>query len=293
MAEGGPQAWTANKAPESIRRLAFVKEHPKTFGPFALEMLRKVVFLDRFPEAEEGVVLFNVSEEGAGIWACLSPDRRTLSIGAPGGINAASVCRNMFADLDRIEEIVFEENSFHTDVVKDFFGMFSCCRRLKSVNLNGFVTSEATSLAAMFQGCENLVSLDLSGFNTSKAWDFTLMFCQCSALEHLDVSRFDIDSAVLYAKYFDENLDAVWFRVPPKVSGMFSGCESLKTLDLSSFDTRRVENFSGMFENCRSLEKLLVSEYFIISEATRTQDMFEGCEKLNRAGLPFFPAGRG
>ncbi len=36
---------------------------------------------------------------------------------------------------------------------------------------------------------------------------------------------------------------------------MFSDCSSLKSLDLSSFNTINVNNMSGMFYGCESLKK--------------------------------------
>ena len=42
---------------------------------------------------------------------------------------------------------------------------------------------------------------------------------------------------------------------------MFSECLLLKELDLSNFNTNKVENMSGMFNMCLSLEKLDVSKF--------------------------------
>ena len=63
---------------------------------------------------------------------------------------------------------------------------------------------------------------------------------------------------------------------------MFSGCESLVELDLSSFRTIDVHNFSYMFENCRNLEKLRIqSKNFVISKDAISDKMFAGCVKLD------------
>ena len=40
------------------------------------------------------------------------------------------------------------------------------------------------------------------------------------------------------------------------MSYMFSGCVSLKELNLSSFETANVTNMSNMFYKCRNLKKL-------------------------------------
>ncbi len=40
------------------------------------------------------------------------------------------------------------------------------------------------------------------------------------------------------------------------MNGLFSGCESLKSIDLSQFDTRNVIDMGKMFSSCYSLEKI-------------------------------------
>jgi bacterial surface protein 26-residue repeat protein (3 repeats) (fragment) len=40
------------------------------------------------------------------------------------------------------------------------------------------------------------------------------------------------------------------------MSWMFFGCESLRTLDLSNFDTAKVTDMSWMFDGCESLTDL-------------------------------------
>ena len=42
---------------------------------------------------------------------------------------------------------------------------------------------------------------------------------------------------------------------------MFSNCESLETLDLSTFNTENVTNMFGMFNSCKSLKSLNLSSF--------------------------------
>ena len=42
---------------------------------------------------------------------------------------------------------------------------------------------------------------------------------------------------------------------------MFYDCKSLKSLDISNFNTQNVNNMSGMFYNCKSLTSLDVSNF--------------------------------
>ena len=46
--------------------------------------------------------------------------------------------------------------------------------------------------------------------------------------------------------------------------GMFSGCSSLKELNLNNFNTNNVTNMNGMFYGCSSLKELYVLWMFII-----------------------------
>ena len=67
---------------------------------------------------------------------------------------------------------------------------------------------------------------------------------------------------------------------------MFENCETLKELDLSSFDTSNAYWFNDMFEDCVSLEILTLGEKFVIPSGSRTDGMFSGCNKLDKTRLP-------
>ena len=60
---------------------------------------------------------------------------------------------------------------------------------------------------------------------------------------------------------------------------MFYGCNSLISLDLSSWNTSNVANMNSMFYNCSSLTSLTLSGW-VISDATNTGTMFDGCSNL-------------
>ena len=59
------------------------------------------------------------------------------------------------------------------------------------------------------------------------------------------------------------------------MSRMFYNCKSLKTLDVSGFDTKYVTNTSWMFAYCRALQEIHASEKFVIQGYI--QDMFKDC----------------
>ena len=71
------------------------------------------------------------------------------------------------------------------------------------------------------------------------------------------------------------------------MSRMFINCSSLSSLDLSSFDTSQVTSMSGMFSGCSSLSSLDLSS-FDTSSVQGMSSMFEGCSSLASLGLSSF-----
>ena len=71
------------------------------------------------------------------------------------------------------------------------------------------------------------------------------------------------------------------------MSEMFSGCGSLTSLDLSSFDTSQVTNMRWMFDGCGSLTALDLSS-FDTSRVTDMSWMFRGCRSLTSLDLSSF-----
>ena len=94
---------------------------------------------------------------------------------------------------------------------------------------------------------------------------------------------------------------------------MFSGCEKLTSVDLSSFDTSKVENMESMFKNCKSLVSLDLSNFktnrvsnmnylfsgcilltsinianFEVKSSCSTSDMFSNCQNLEYVNLKKF-----
>ena len=60
---------------------------------------------------------------------------------------------------------------------------------------------------------------------------------------------------------------------------MFSNCEKLEKIDLSSFDTSKVEDMEDMFNGCEALEYLDLTG-FDTSSVTSTESVFLNCKGL-------------
>lgn len=84
-----------------------------------------------------------------------------------------------------------------------------------------------------------------------------------------------------------ENLHYLNTSKVTTMCSMFHKCTSLKSLDLSAFETSNVEDFGYMFRRCNSLESLDVSS-FDTSAATTMWSMFTLCQKLKTIDLTNF-----
>ena len=71
------------------------------------------------------------------------------------------------------------------------------------------------------------------------------------------------------------------------MSGMFSNCNLLKSLDVSMFDTSNVTNMSCMFSGCEILQSLDVS-MFDTSKVTNMESMFSDCRRLKSLDVSNF-----
>ena len=60
------------------------------------------------------------------------------------------------------------------------------------------------------------------------------------------------------------------------MNGMFSGCYSLKELNLNNFNTNNVTNMSCMFDGCSSLQELNLNN-FNTNNVTDMNEMFSEC----------------
>ena len=72
---------------------------------------------------------------------------------------------------------------------------------------------------------------------------------------------------------------------------MFSGCNSLTSLDVSGFDTSKVTNMGHMFSECNSLTSLDLGG-FDTSKATNMGNMFNGCKELTKLDISGFDASK-
>ena len=72
------------------------------------------------------------------------------------------------------------------------------------------------------------------------------------------------------------------------MSFMFWNCKNLSSLDLTNFNTTKVEDMSGMFSSCQKLSSLTLSESFNTANVTDMSNMFSYCNMLEKLNLSNF-----
>lgn len=205
-----------------------------------------------------------------------------------GNFNTAKIndFYHMFGDCKLLKTI--DVSNFNTANASSFNGMFWGCESLKAIDLSNFNTANATWLNAMFQNCKSLTTLDLSKFNTVNVDQMFNMFSGCSSLTVLDLSSFNTAKVKDMSKLFNgcSNLtailvdDAKWSTaVVTNFNGMFSGCESLETIDVSKFNTANATDMNGMFSDCKSLALLDLSNFNTV-KVKDMSNMFNGCSNM-------------
>ena len=153
-------------------------------------------------------------------------------------------------------------SKFHTDNVKNMFGMFASCINLRSLNISGINTSNVEIMSYMFDHC-GLEELDFSKIDTSKCKFMQRMFSN-SEFEELELSSFDTSNAINMQRMFNRceahriNISGFNTNKVIDMGGLFEKCENIKELDISSLDTRNVEVMAYMF-NGLNLDRLDIS----------------------------------
>ena len=71
------------------------------------------------------------------------------------------------------------------------------------------------------------------------------------------------------------------------MDNMFGYCIAFKSLDLSSFNTKKVITMGGMFQDCHSLISLDLSSFDTI-KVTKVYGMFSNCSSLTSLDLSSF-----
>lgn len=155
--------------------------------------------------------------------------------------------------------------------VTDMGGMFYGCGALTEIDMSNWNLPKLTTVSHMFADCFNLETIDVSGWQTPALTNLDAMFNDCRKLKEIDMSSFDTSNVTIFGQLFEVcyALERVYglenwnTSKGNDFSEMFSGCGSLKELNLSSFNTRNANTnpsgnwvFLRFMDNCTGLEKV-------------------------------------
>ena len=119
-----------------------------------------------------------------------------------------------------------------------------------------------------------------------------VLFC-LKEMNELNTEIYINDIKYEYKKYFIPKKEGIYtiqiiFNFPlENCSYMFSECHKLKSIDLSSFEAKNVNNMKAMFYNCNTLENIDLSS-LNTQNVTDMSFMFYKCEKLKNIDLSSF-----
>ncbi|MFS0941364.1 hypothetical protein IGK28_000030 [Enterococcus sp. DIV0182] len=124
---------------------------------------------------------------------------------------------------------------------------------------------------------------------------FYAMFSNLPNLENIEgLENLKTEDAVSFTSMFNacnslKTIDLSSFNTSKAkyMTKMFSGCHSVESLNLSNFDTKNVEDYESMFSECYKLSHLDLSS-FNTENATIMRGMFSFCLNLQEINLSSF-----
>lgn len=215
-------------------------------------------------------------------------------------------------------------SQWDTSRIINFDKMFSNCQSLAFLNVNNWDMISGRSLSDMF-AYSGITDIDLSKWNTENINNLSNLFFSCTKLKQIDLHTWDISSVSTCHWLFRDcsslefiniegwdtshvnNMERMFGECPKltTIKGlnklntsnvramqvMFISDTSLKSLDLSSFDTRNCIDTSQMFQNCYNLKSIYVSDTFVMTKVYKSTLMFLNCVSLiGGAGTTFVPS---
>ena len=175
-------------------------------------------------------------------------------------------------NYDDIEHLVFGRYLLDAET-------FLCVRKDFKGKLHLPINSSTCSF--MFVDI-NVPEIDITEFDTANVVNMDYMFLKADLGDRLKVNSF----TTTQANGSDQNTLTLNTEGITSMSGMFKDCK-VKYLDLSSFRTHNVIDFSDMFYNCNSLIDLNV-DGFDTSNAEDFNGMFHGCHILTQLNVKHF-----
>ncbi|HFD3573421.1 TPA: BspA family leucine-rich repeat surface protein, partial [Enterococcus faecium] len=144
----------------------------------------------------------------------------------------------------------------------------------------------SNSMYIAFQNFSNLKKVDFSGIDLNNITNLENSFYQCTSLQSIDFGNNTFPNVTTFkAMFFGcKNLESVIGQFTMysanTLQDMFSGCNKLKFVDTSKWDTKNVTNMYGLFGNNFQLGDIDVSNWDV-SKVTNMELMFTSCYNIH------------
>ncbi|MBR0491019.1 MAG: BspA family leucine-rich repeat surface protein [Clostridia bacterium] len=170
--------------------------------------------------------------------------------------------------------------------------MFNNLQTITNIKLSYFIsTSKVLNMSYLFHNCLALTTLDVSSFDTANVSTMDYMFAGSETdYNNLNTSKdYSMHLTTIYG------LEKFNTSKVTSMKGMFRMCTSITSLDLRSFDTKNVIDFSYMFYGSWHIGKVNMSlteikglENFNTSKAEYIDNMFGMCANLTEINVTNF-----
>lgn len=185
---------------------------------------------------------------------------------------------------------VLDVSRWDTSNVQNMTGMFHSTG-ISTLDVSRWNVSHVGSVGEMFNNCANLVTLDTSRWRLDSVWGAWSMFSNCVSLTGLDVTHWGMGHVgnmtdMFYGCRSLTDLDglAEWDTGnATMLTRMFYGCNRLSTVDITSWNVRKVTTTRGMLQGT-PITSLDLSAWNTDS-LTNMRYMFENCTKLTSLDL--------
>ena len=166
-----------------------------------------------------------------------------------------------FPDDENIIYLYFTKN-FNTENITQI-SLFRNLKKVTYIDISNFNIKKLTNMDNLFYECNSLTAVKLPNSVAPNLNSVNYMFYNCYNLVSINFSKL--------LNYSSEKL--IDFE------SMFSGCNSLKTVDFSNFKGININNTKYMFNNCTSLTSLNLSNF--VTNNLNMDYMFNNCSNLN------------
>ena len=189
-----------------------------------------------------------------------------------GNFNGYSISdtREMFHNCISLSDMNFDQIQMIEKI--NMSKMFYNCNNIKTISIKIAVNRLClpNDLSSTFYNCTSLISLSFNYLQTNYTQDMSYMYYNCKNLKSLKYEKSEFPNTIT-----------------KNMRSTFQNCESLVTLDLSTFYTPRAEIMWDMFKGCSKLKTLKINN-FDTSKVTDMESMFEGCSNLKSLSLAHF-----